>query len=633
MATVKILAVGSIQGRLTAAFSKISKLHAKHNFTLAVVVGDLFGSPDDETKSGELQALLNGQINVPLPTYFTVGDSAFPEAVKTKLGDGDLCANLYYLGRKGTMNTTDGVRIMYLGGRQAPGIDLPLPQQSDPYGPEFFDSEARGLPSALFVHVLITNQWPANIANGSKIALPAGVDGTSGSQSISNLCQAAKPWYHFSSSPSGLWEREPFKHVVEYATFDEPNVTRFKSLANISMPTKEWMSAFILDTSRPPPTVQPPLMSPFIVRSSPGRKRFAIDGKGASQGGDEPQNAKRARKERRYGPTECFLCINKPGNKNHLVVSLGDESMVTATRGPLPLPETFPQLSFSGHAMIVPFYHAGDESAHGQRSPDELAAEFQEMNKFRRALSLMIGVKSQGQLGAVCWELHRSGIRHLHWQLMACPVNRIKPGVLEAAFKIRAAQCGYPDFQTCPADYPLPHRTNYFRVWTWMAEPVQLADYASGTPRAKKFVGVTESMFFTLQPNQKFNVWFGREVMARLLQLEDRTNWMDSLLCKDGSTDAAEAEDAEDLRADFEEFDFAMKPNDPPEKPNDLPEKSTELTEMPIVFPQKPNDASELFPNPPQKSNIPETPVYIKKEENEFPEKESKDSSEVVVLD
>ncbi|ETI19451.1 hypothetical protein G647_09285 [Cladophialophora carrionii CBS 160.54] len=562
MGTAKILVVGSVQGEFKKAFEKISKLQAKQNFALAIIVGDVFNPDNNENSSNELDALLTGQITVPLPTYFTVGDDPFPENVKAKLESGtDLCPNLYYLGRKGIMTTTEGVRFVSLGGRlmQNEASSTEKPGNCDP---SYLDTEARGLHGAHSSHILITNEWPANIRNGSKIDLPEGVDGSRGTQSISNLCQALKPWYHFSSSPAGLWEREPFKHVADYNSLEEPSVTRFKSLPSVAAPTKEWMTAFTLDTSRPPATVEPPAESPF-VRSSPPRKRPALDDQAAyrryADDGYEPRHNKRARKGPRSDPSDCFMCLNKPGSKTHLVVSLGEESMVTVSRGPLPLPTTFPRLSFTGHVMIIPYYHAADEMAHGKRSLQEVATEFKEMSKFRKALSAMVGSKSHGELGTVCWEVNRTGIRHLHWQVIACPTDRIKKGMVEAAFKVKAEQYKYPTFQPCDADSQLPERSDYFRVWTWMANPLELADHTNGHADAEEDLGVAQSMYFPLPTDQKFNIWFGREVMAGLLQLENRVNWMDALLRKDGSEQAAEEEEADGLRADFEEFDFAMK--------------------------------------------------------------------------
>ncbi|KIW10824.1 hypothetical protein PV08_10123 [Exophiala spinifera] len=560
MGSAKILVVGSVSGQLKKAFDKISKLQTKQNFSLALIIGDLFSGSDGEDRAEDLRALLSGQLNVPLPTYFTMGNSAFPEAVREKLeADEDLCSNLFYLGRKGTMTTAEGIKIVALGGRalQNESATSHKPGKCDPL---YIENDARGLHGAHSAHILVTNQWPADITNGSRVECPATLDKESGSRSISNLCQVLKPWYHFSSSPEAVYEREPFKHVIDYSSLEEAPVTRFKSLPSVSAPTKEWMTAFSLDTSRPPPTLEPPLESPF-TRSSPPRKRQIMDDSESynrySAKGYEGRQSKRSRRDRAKDPNDCFMCLNKAGAKTHLVVSLADESMVTASRGPLPLPSTFPQLSFSGHVMIIPYYHAADEMAQGKRIPAELSTEFAEMNKFRTALSEMIGSKSQGQLGAVCWEVNRTGIRHHHWQLMACQAEPIKKGLVDAAFKVSAEKHEYPTFQPCEPDGQLPVRSDFFRVWTWVTDPVQMADHTNGN--SDKVIGVSKSMYFPLPSDQKFNIWFGREVMAGLLKLENRVNWMDALLRKEGSEQAAEEEDAQGLREDFEEFDFAMK--------------------------------------------------------------------------
>ncbi len=207
--------------------------------------------------------------------------------------------------------------------------------------------------------------------------------------------------------------------------------------------------------------------------------------------------------------------------------------------------------------MIIPYYHAADELAQGKRADEDVTSEFKEMTKYRKALSTMIGSKSRGELGAVCWEVNRTGIRHFHWQLIACPADLVRKGMVEAAFKVKREQYEYPAFETCDPDSQLPERSDYFRIWTWVSDPVELADHASGN--VDKDIGVAKSMYFSLSTDQKFNIWFGREVMAGLLQLEKRVNWMDALLRKEGSEQSAEEADALGLREDFEDFDFAMK--------------------------------------------------------------------------
>lgn len=69
---------------MRSAFTKIGTLHAKNSFTFAIISGDLFAEDDDEVKD-----LLEGKIIVPLPTYFTVGLSQFPQRVIDKLTKDD----------------------------------------------------------------------------------------------------------------------------------------------------------------------------------------------------------------------------------------------------------------------------------------------------------------------------------------------------------------------------------------------------------------------------------------------------------------------------------------------------------------------------------------------------------------
>ena len=61
-------------------FTKLSTLHGKNSFSLAIVSGDLFGD-DDQSVSD----LLDGKIAVPLPTYFTVGANPLPQPIIEKI--------------------------------------------------------------------------------------------------------------------------------------------------------------------------------------------------------------------------------------------------------------------------------------------------------------------------------------------------------------------------------------------------------------------------------------------------------------------------------------------------------------------------------------------------------------------
>jgi hypothetical protein len=253
------------------------------------------------------------------------------------------------------------------------------------------------------------------------------------------------------------------------------------------------------------------------------------------------------------------MCLNKPGFKTHMVVSIGDESLLSIPRGPLPLPDTFADLSSSGHVLIIPHYHAADELAQGRRTVEEVAAEFGEMSRFRVALNKMVGEKGEGKLGTVCWEVNRTGIRHFHWQLMAVQAEQVRRGLIEAAFKVLAEKRKHQPFQVCDPDKQLEQRSDYFRFWTWVpsANPIEQADeQANGSEKN----GDTRSMFMPLPASEQgFHIWFGREVLAGILGLEDRINWQATLHPNDTEELKFEQREAAGLKGDFADFDFAMQ--------------------------------------------------------------------------
>lgn len=78
--TSRSIVLGDINGQLQTAFHKISTLHAKNKFSLALVSGNLFSADDNAVTD-----LLAGKIVIPLPTYFTVGSKALPQRIIDKI--------------------------------------------------------------------------------------------------------------------------------------------------------------------------------------------------------------------------------------------------------------------------------------------------------------------------------------------------------------------------------------------------------------------------------------------------------------------------------------------------------------------------------------------------------------------
>lgn len=80
---MRSLVVGEVNGSFRSVFKKVAALHAKNHFNLAIIAGNLFAEQDDV----ELDELLNGGFNVPLPTYYTVWSRSLPRTVLQRLSD------------------------------------------------------------------------------------------------------------------------------------------------------------------------------------------------------------------------------------------------------------------------------------------------------------------------------------------------------------------------------------------------------------------------------------------------------------------------------------------------------------------------------------------------------------------
>lgn len=78
------IVLGDVNGELQQVFTKLGVLHEKNNFNFAIIIGNLFS--EDETG---LADLISGKINIPLTTYFTVGDVPLPQQIINKINQSE----------------------------------------------------------------------------------------------------------------------------------------------------------------------------------------------------------------------------------------------------------------------------------------------------------------------------------------------------------------------------------------------------------------------------------------------------------------------------------------------------------------------------------------------------------------
>ena len=567
--------IGSVDGHFIPAFEKLAKLQSKTPFAFALIAGDLFGDLSSSTPELEeaVDSLLDGRINVALPTYFTVGRHALPPRVIERLesNHGEVCSNLYFLGKRSKTTTSEGIRIVTLGGTL--DATVAAGQSQDKYLPFHTEGDARVLHGVNTADILISSNWPASIRSGSKISQPFSEHGygPAEEQCVANLCAALRPRYHFSTSGEVFYEREPFFHPPKEDMPDERSLTRFISLASSTAESKaKWLYAFSLD---PKATNQATL--PVGTTASPlnvAQKRVRHDEASEPQGyarfvSNGPSHHTRPHKRRRNqpppGPSECFFCLSNSNLSTHLITSIATDSYLTTAKGPLTSASTYPGLQIPCHVLLIPLTHAPTLAAAPERTTQ--LSTYGELQRYRGALHSMLAAKAAGKLGSVTWEVSRNRGVHFHWQFLPLPIETIEKGLAEAAFRVEAENEQYPSFQKRDIGVGVGEG-EYFRVWIWKPGGSAAASARDATTDDGQDKGEADGMNDTaatgsetqlvlpLVAELRFDIQFGRRVMGKLLGLEKRLDWRD---CVQGEEE--EKAEADQFKELFKQYDFSLE--------------------------------------------------------------------------
>jgi hypothetical protein len=480
-------------------------------------------------------------------TYFAIGRRALPPVIASHLNahDGELCPNLIAFGRKGRVKTTEGFKLVALGGVHSDGQgDEPM----DAYAATYTDKDASAAKGYNDADILVTSEWPSRIRYLSNAARD--VKPSVQSQAVADLCTALKPRYHFSAGQT-FFQREPFFHMTEAPR----PITKFVSIAPFgNKDQQKWLYAVKMEHTASPPTDMPDgtTMSPFTQGGAQGTKRklesqqdsynrYSGDQQDGSQYGRGGKRGHRAPRSPPK-PASCYFCLGNQRGEEHMVGPIGSEVYLTVSKGPLPLRTTFPGLTFPGHVLIILVQHAPTLAS------EELTTRLsvtEEMYRYRDALQRMLAAQSRDEsgrakLGAVTWEISRASGVHLQWQLMPFDAEKIQQGLIGAAFEAEAENLNYPTkFAFSDADSHKPVEHDYFKVHMW-------SEGANG--------GKPVTMTLPLNGSFRFDLQFGRRVMAKLLGLEHRTHWKGCPQPHD-----EEAADAQVLNAMFEPFNPEVK--------------------------------------------------------------------------
>lgn len=586
--------VGALHGQLAAAFTKLAALHAKNDFAFALLLGDVFAAPvpsdsapsdGDDDAARVVDALLRGETRVPLPTYFALGRAALPPAVAARVErhGGEVCENLFFLGKKGSIRTSDGVRIVAVGGGRDRGPSAATATADTASAAatgataSATDASPAAANAAAFctaaeVHalkgveaadILLSTEWPAGIERGSSSAPAARPRGGSGP--VAELARHLRPRYHFVSGGGVFWEREPYRNEPRGSDGSDAAgpLSRFYALGDWGNAAKQKaLFAFSLDVSQPPAAAAALVTaSPYHHHDARGSKRDASSsffwGDHTSSRGQQ-HHSQHGKKRARGpgpprpppGPESCFFCLSYPQLEKHLIVSIGTESYLATAKGPLTAAATNPPgLPFSAHILIVPFAHSPTLALVDDAATRR--ATRAEMHRYRHAVGRMLDARAA--CAAVTFEVRRRRGVHAHWQLAPLPAALLPAA--HAAFDAAAQQALGRGFEDGPPEAPSQPPSEAGEAEAEAeAEEGEGGDeegdaftyWASGAPRGR-VLRLAEDEFFDLQ--------FGRRVLAGVLGdgAAGRLNWRECVLGVDEET-----RDAAAFKAAFREWDFSL---------------------------------------------------------------------------
>ncbi|PIK42295.1 putative CWF19-like protein 1-like [Apostichopus japonicus] len=483
---------------------------------MLLCVGSFFST--DPEKMEVWSKYMNGEEQVPLPTYILGPTISNHVQFYRDLKGCELCENVTYLGKKGLFTGTSGLKIAYLSGLEG----------ESPSSHQFTksDIDALGLPlvsnsSFKGVDILLTSHWPKGV---TKYAVPQeriNVNST-GSSLIADLALALRPRYHFAGQEGLYYERLPYRNHRVLAE-NARHATRFVGLAKVGNDAKlKSLYAFNMvpmcsmtddDLNKQPEDVTECPYS-FSEKAKPAdmsNQYFYSTNqqhKGQKRQSDHGQGQRKQHRKPAQPSGPCWFCLSSPEVEKHMVVSVGTHTYVAIAKGGL-VPD---------HVLILPIGH--------YQSTVELSQEIVlELEQYKSSLK-----KYFRSVGKNCVVFERN-FKTSHLQLQVVPVDDVVTEDILEEFQRLADEHDIELNQ-------IPSLSDLKQIIS-VGAPYFYVELDSGEKllhRVKKF--------FPLQ--------FGREVLAgrALLNMPDRVDWKN---CK--SSKEEEKNMADEFRSRFKKFD------------------------------------------------------------------------------
>ncbi|KAL2914960.1 hypothetical protein HK105_205503 [Polyrhizophydium stewartii] len=579
---MKALVVGPLGGNLRAGLARVAAMNGKSGpFAVLIVVGDFFG-PDQDQQLADLEALLDGSLKLPMPTYCMAGTfDLAPKIVDlVERTEGQLTDSLTFLGPSGVVTMPDKLKLAFLGGHfdheaftrhpSSMPDGAPHPNKmaqtrfsrgdiqrlinSVPSRPAASDSDGGAERPPHGVDILITHNWPDSIAAASPSA--AAVLGnrriSRGVRAIADVVSALAPRYHFAS---GEMHATRFIGLGWFGSADKMRWFYAMSIEPMATMDPEKLRAI------PPGATPCPLPPPTSQRTSKrppeppragnaGGEAAAQDGEGGNFfWGSQDRDSKRRRGHDADGPGSrgrgggrgrgrggrfndaiaqrderlCWFCTSNEKLEAHLILNVFDKVYITLAKGGL----------VSRHILIVPITHFPStrimqlEDGEAKQDAQETLAEL------ARVLDRIRDKEREQGHCLVAFEVFAGGdmsdpnerLYHLHVQVVPIPVaaeHRVRE-----SFVAEAEQQGLDCLDELPESPKVPYMRVHLpdkSILVLAPSDERIADFEK-LQAEQQPESVHQGRRAPRHVGLLFNLQAGRAVVAGLLGTPDRADW------------------------------------------------------------------------------------------------------------
>lgn len=544
--SLKILVVGDVNGSFKKLFDRVINVNRKSGpFDLLLCCGNFFAN--DENLNTEWEEVTHGNISLPSIPVYILGpttDNQVKYYKNSNIGNADfdsgfdLIDGITFLGRKGVLTGSSGIKIAYLSGFEgseaeaSPGCN---------FSTEDFESLLlQRQSSTSIIDILLTNQWPKHVLKFTESPSKELESlEQQGSELISQLTYIIKPRYIFCSGGNHYFERPPFRNHQVLAE-SARQVTRLLSIASVTNNTKaKWLYAF---TIKPAISIDRSelVKQPTDVTENPFhgvvKRRFQITHKreekppqffydmNSSSGHDQRQGRKRpqdrdyAEKNKNSRPPPqpkepCWFCLASPEVEKHLIISIGEHCYLALAKGGL----------VDDHMLILPIGH--------YRSTVEIADNTEVNEEIKRFKTSLINYYITKNKYPIFFERN---YKTSHLQVQVVPVPKDKANSITDVIS-EYEEMGMK-FNELPENCGLHEMINPGVPYFYIEFP-------------------QKNLFTCIKGGRNFPLQLGRELLANeeILNCPEKVDWKACILSKEVSKEVVNK-----IRSDYQPFDFTV---------------------------------------------------------------------------